>query len=125
MLEETVLNIFEEIGVPIDPVNVEGCHRIKSRSDKPDKIIIKLSRRKDCENIMLNKNKLKQLDNFKVCLPEDSKVFIMKAFVLRTRNYFTNANCYGLTKNYTLFGHIKALLKLKKKKILWWLKSAT
>ena len=42
--EGTVLKVFEELDVFVDPSNVEDCHWVASRTSK--KVIIKLSRRK-------------------------------------------------------------------------------
>ena len=61
VLEEKVLEVFGKIGVFIDKSNVEACHRLKSKI-KPNKTIIKLSRRKDVSEILTNKKKLKDKD---------------------------------------------------------------
>ena len=50
-LEETVLDIFENLDVMVDPSNIEDCHWIKS-SKGPKKVIVKLSRRKDAKKII-------------------------------------------------------------------------
>ena len=48
-LEETVLKVFEELNVVVYPSNVEDCHWVASRTS--NKVIIKLSRRKDANKI--------------------------------------------------------------------------
>ena len=48
-LEGTVLKVFEELDVVVDPSNVEDCHWVASRNSK--KVIIKQSRRKDANKI--------------------------------------------------------------------------
>ena len=50
-LELKILKVFEEIGVKIEPENVEACHRI----GKKGRAIIKLSRRKDVHKVLSNK----------------------------------------------------------------------
>ena len=57
-LESNILEILEEIDIPIDPNLVENYHRLLSKSS-PKKVIIKLDRRKDIRRILLNKSKLK------------------------------------------------------------------
>ena len=54
-LEGKVLEVFDKLGVVIKEENVEACHRIKQSSDRT---IIKLSRRKDCLQIMKVKRDL-------------------------------------------------------------------
>ena len=56
-LEETTIKIFDKLDVAIDPSNMEFCHWLKSNG--PDKVIIKFTRRKDANLIRKNKNKLK------------------------------------------------------------------
>ena len=60
-LEEFTLKIFDAIDAPVCATNIESCHRLFSYQ-KPNKVIVKLSRRKDAENIMSNKNKLRTVD---------------------------------------------------------------
>ena len=57
-LEETVLNVFQKIDVPVQPENVEACHWLKSRNGQK-KVIIKFSKRKDVERVRNAKRKLK------------------------------------------------------------------
>ena len=59
-LESKVLEILEEINVPIDPTWVEDCHRLPSKGS-PKKVIIKSNRRKDIYRILPNQSKLKNL----------------------------------------------------------------
>ena len=59
-MEGTVLKVFEELNVVVDPSNVEDCHWVASRTSK--KVIIKLSRRKDANKIRRVKKNLKNLN---------------------------------------------------------------
>ena len=45
LLDETALNIFEELGASINPSYIEACHRVGPSSRK--KVNIKMFRRKD------------------------------------------------------------------------------
>ena len=38
-LEETVLNLFAKCKAPVDPSNVEDCHRLKSTNNTPRKLL--------------------------------------------------------------------------------------
>ena len=58
-LEEKVLKIFEKVGCPVEGNNIEACHRI---SKKNERIIVKFSRRKDCQNVFNAKKELRKLD---------------------------------------------------------------
>ena len=81
VLLATILEMLEEIDVPIDPTLVEDCHRLPSKGS-PKKVIVKLNRRKDIHRILSNKNKLKNLKPESVHLPGETKVFINKSLSL-------------------------------------------
>ena len=57
-LEDKVLIIFKKIGREVSPSDIEACHRLKKDNDK---VIVKSSQRKDCEQIMSVKKDLKHL----------------------------------------------------------------
>ena len=59
-LEETVLTVFEDLNVVVYPSNVEDCHWVASRTS--NKVIIKLSRRKDANKMRRVKKNLKNLN---------------------------------------------------------------
>ena len=67
-LEDCVIKIFNECDRPVDPANIEACHRLKSKA-MPKTVIIKLSKRKDVFNILQRKKKLKSVAITKVGLP--------------------------------------------------------
>ena len=60
-LEGKVLTVLSKLDVNIDPANVEACHWLKS-NNKGKKTIVKLSRRKDSDEICRVRNKLKTTD---------------------------------------------------------------
>ena len=49
-LEETVLKVFEKLDVDVDSKNMEDFHWLKTRNSSK-KVIIKLSKRKDADNV--------------------------------------------------------------------------
>ena len=55
ILEEKVIQVFEKVGCNIDSSNIETCHRI---TKKYDRIIVKFSRRKDCQCVLSVKKNL-------------------------------------------------------------------
>ena len=66
-LEDKVLTVFQKIGCELSPRNFEACHRLRKNSDR---IIVKFSHRKDCEQIM---KKVKMQD---IGLPGNQSIFI-------------------------------------------------
>ena len=80
-LESNILEILEEIDIPIDPNLVEDYHRLLSKSS-PKKVIIKLDRRKDFRRILLNKSKLKNLKPELVNLPGETNFSIDESLCL-------------------------------------------
>ena len=60
-LEGKVLTVLSKLDVNIDPANVEACHWLKS-NNKGKKAILKLSRRKDSDEIRRLRSKLKTTD---------------------------------------------------------------
>ena len=80
-LEVKVLEVLEEIDVPIDPTLVEDCHRLPSNGS-PKKVIINLNLCKGICRILLNKNKLKNLKPESVNLPAETKFVINERLCL-------------------------------------------
>lgn len=71
-LEDKVLTIFKKVGCDIKSENIEACHRV----GRQNKVIIKFSRRKDCQQIYSVKRDLSKLDMKEVDLPEGTQVFV-------------------------------------------------
>ena len=44
ILEQKIYDVFQEIGVDVCDRDIQGCHRLKDK----DRIIVKLTNRKDC-----------------------------------------------------------------------------
>lgn len=76
MLGETALNIFEELGVSINPSEIEAFHLAQLFSWK--KVIIKMSWRKDADTVIRAKKTLKgtTLESLEV----GNLIFINKSF---------------------------------------------
>ena len=72
-LEDKVLPIFKKIGSEVSPRDTEACHRLKKDNDR---VILKFSRRKDCEQMMSVKKDLKHLKMQEVGLPGNRSIFI-------------------------------------------------
>ena len=68
-LEEKVIQVFEKVGCNIDSSNIEAFHRLT-------KIIVKFSRRKDCQQVLSIKKNLQKLKMEDIGLAGDNKVFI-------------------------------------------------
>ena len=72
-LEDKVPTIFRKIGSEVSPHDIEACHRLKKDNDK---LIVKFSQRKDCEQIMSVKKDIKHLKMQEVGLPGNRTIFI-------------------------------------------------
>ena len=59
-LEEKVIQVFEKFGCNIDSSNIEAFHRITKRNDR---VIVKFSRRKDCQQVLPVKKKSSKIKN--------------------------------------------------------------
>ena len=73
ILEEKVIQVFEKVGCNIDSSNIEACHRITKKNDR---VIVKFSRRKDCQRVLSVKKNLQKLKMEDIGLTGDNKVFI-------------------------------------------------
>ena len=59
-LEKTLLNFFDKIDAPVDPQNIETCHRLKSDDNgRSNKAIVKFSKHKNMVRVMNKKMSLK------------------------------------------------------------------
>ena len=72
-LEEKVIQSFGKSGCNIDSSNIEACHRITEGNDR---VIVKFSRRKDCQKVLSVKKNLQKSKMGDIGLTGDSKVFI-------------------------------------------------
>ena len=72
-LEENVVGIFDKLGCNINSDRIEACHRVSKNNNT---VIVKFTRRKDCQKVW---NKKKELKNHKLedfGLPGQVKIFI-------------------------------------------------
>ena len=70
-----VCSVFNRIGVPVNPDDIEACHRLYN--DK--KTIVKFSRRKLCQQVLQEKKELKNINPSEFDFPEDTAIFINKS----------------------------------------------
>ena len=75
VLEEKVVNIFEKLGCNIPSNHIEVCHRVSKKSAT---VIVKFSRRKDCQKVLAVKKDLRKIKMEDVGLPGQNKLFINK-----------------------------------------------
>ena len=71
-LENKVLTIFKKVGCDIKSENIEACHRVGRQNN----VIIKFSRRKDCQQVFSVRKDLSKLDMSEVDLPEGTNIYI-------------------------------------------------
>ena len=72
-LENKVIEVFSKVGCNITNENIEACHLINQNSDRT---IVKLSRRKNCLQMLSVKKDLQKLDMEELDLPAGTKIFI-------------------------------------------------
>ena len=76
-LERTLLNVFDKIDAPVDPQNIEACHRLKSDDNgRSNKIIVIFSKRKDMVRVMNKKKSLKNANLDGTGLPPSTSLLI-------------------------------------------------
>ena len=105
-LESKVLEIMEEIQVPINPSIVENCHRLPSKGS-PKKVIKKLNRRRDIRRILLNKNRLKNLKPESVTCLGKQMFLLINVCACTTRNCGPNVKRCGVLVTFPRFGSAK------------------
>ena len=66
VLEEKVVNIYEKLGCNIPSNRIEACHRVSKKSAT---VIVKFSRRKDCQQVLAVKKDLRKIKMVDVDLP--------------------------------------------------------
>ena len=72
-MEEKVIQVFKKVVCNIDSTNGEACHRITKSNDR---VIVKLSRRKDCQRVLSVKKNLPKLEMEDIALTGGNKVVI-------------------------------------------------
>ena len=72
-LEDKVLTAFQKIGCELSPWDLEACHQLRKNSYR---VIVKFSRRKDCEQIMSVKIDLKKVKMQDIGLSGNQSIFI-------------------------------------------------
>ena len=76
VLEQNVLNIFGKLSCDISPDRIQACHRVGRTNDT---VIVKFSRRRDCQHVWSVKKDLKKLTMEDLELPGNSKLFINRS----------------------------------------------
>ena len=71
-LEDQVLTVFKKIGYELSPRDLEACHRLRKNSDR---VIVKFSHRKDCEQMSVKKD-LKKVKMQDIGLSGNQSIFI-------------------------------------------------
>ena len=98
-LEGKVFTVLSKLDVNIDPENVEACHWLRSNK-KGKKAILKLSRRKDSDEIRRVRSKLKTTDLKPIGITtlvyiNDSLCFYYKRLWAKCKKLWTNKFIFG------------------------------
>ena len=71
-----MLSVLEKVGCKINPDNIEDCHRLSKKSDN---VIIKFSRRKDCQHVLRVKKDLRNLNLEDLGFHGENKIYINRS----------------------------------------------
>ena len=91
LLEEHVILIFETVGVVMEPMDIVACHRL----GESGRVIVKLLNRKDAQNVLKEKNKLRSINLFDVNTDTNNK---RKTFINQSLCPYYR-KLYGLVKD--------------------------
>ena len=113
-LEKTVLNVFDKIDAPVDPQNIESCHRLKSDDNgRSNKVIVKFSKRKDMVQVM-NKNKsLKNANLYGAGLPASTSLFINPSLCSYHKSLWSKCKAHWSGKLISSFWVSNGSLRIK------------
>ena len=94
-LEVTVLNLFSKIHAPVDPSNVEDCHRFKLTNNVDQKVIVKLSKRKDVYLVLKANPVLKNVGLNGSGIPPRTPIFVNVILRRHFKFYGPSARDFG------------------------------
>ena len=109
-MEENVLKIFEKLGCTVERNNIEACHRI---SKKNKRIIVKFSRRKDCQNLPNAKEQLRKSDMKEIGFPEGNPIFVNQSLCTYYRVLWSKAKRLHSLKRISSFYVSGGTVKIK------------
>ena len=109
--DNEVCSVFKKIGVDVSVDNIEACHPLKS--DNKNKIIVKFSKRKDCQAVLENKKKLKNLSNEELGVETNSKVFVNESLCKYYKLLWSQCKSLWNDKMIFAFWTTNGSLKLK------------
>ena len=109
--DNEVCSVFKKIGVDVSVDNIEACYPLKS--DSKNKIIVKFSKRKDCQAVLENKKKLKNLSNEELGVETNSKVFVNQSLCKYYKLLWSQCKSLWNDKMIFAFWTTNVSLKLK------------
>ena len=86
LLEEHFILIFEKLRVVMEPIGIVACHRLRETG----KVIVKLLNKKDGQNVIEEKHKLKSInlyDMITLIPTTEEKSSVIKAFAHTIANF--------------------------------------
>ena len=109
--DSEVCSVFKKICVDVSVDNIEACHPLKS--DNKNKMIVKFSKRKDCQAVLENKKKLKNLSNEELGVETNSKVFVNESLCKHYKLLWSQFKSLWNDKMIFAFWTTNGSLKLK------------
>ena len=99
-LEANITKVFDKLGVHVEGKDIQACHRLKNN----DRVIIKLSNRKDSLQVLRVKKDLKSLDPTELDFPEGTRIFINESLCAYYRGLWNKCKkLKGMDKLHVFF----------------------
>ena len=105
-----MLSVLEKIGCKIEPDSIEDCHRLSKNSDN---VIIKFSRRNDCEHVLRVKEDLRNLNLEDLGFHGENKIYINRGLCQYYRMLWSKSKKLHSMEESTVFISLVNLSKSK------------
>ena len=107
-LEDKVCEILKSIDCEVPPNKIEACHRLKN-----NQTIIKFSSRKDCNNVLRNRSKLKDTDKTPLGFDEDQAIFINESLCPEYRFLFWKCRLLAKSSKIHSYWTFNGVIKIR------------
>ena len=104
VLEEKISKIFGKLACNISPDRIEACHCVGKTTDT---VIVKFSKRKDCQHVWSVKKDLKKLTKEEFELPGNNEIFINRRLFPYYKMPWSKSNklhSFGKIRSFFIFG---------------------
>ena len=96
-MEKRLVNVFHKIDAPVDPRNIQACHRLKSDDNgRSNEVTVKFSKRKDMFRVMNKKKSLQNANSDGAGLSQALHYLLILVFAVITSICGLNVKNYSL-----------------------------